>query len=248
MIRAGLEAAATVRARRGDDGRTFLDELRSAPPLSLRHAGGSLWLVGTAAGPLAGDHVQLGIAVGPGARLAVRSTAAAVVLGGLGQETSALVTDVEVASGAELEWLVEPTVVTSGARHQVTTSIHLAADARLVWREELVLGRHDERPGALSSRIDVLVDGRPLLRQKLRVGPRAPEWSGPAGTGGAKATGVVIVVDPDWHRRPPPGCSLGAEAAVLALPGAAAMVSAVASGAHELRCRLDRGLAVLLSG
>jgi urease accessory protein len=244
---AGLQAAASVRARRGDDGRTFLDELRSAPPLSLRHAGGSLWLVGTAAGPLAGDRVHLNVDVGPGARLSVRSTAASVVLGGPGVDTSRLDIEVEVASGAELQWLVEPTVATAGARHDVTTSIRLTAGARLVWREELVLGRHDEGPGALSSRIDILVDGRPALRQELRVGSGAPEWSGPAVLGRAKATGMVVVVDPTWSSRPRSGRSLGPDAAVLALPGGAAMVSAVASGAHELRCRLDRGLAVLLS-
>ncbi|MDQ3305503.1 MAG: urease accessory protein UreD, partial [Actinomycetota bacterium] len=59
---------------------------------------------------------------------------------------------------------------------------------------------------------------------------------------------MVVVVDPTGSSRPPSGRSLGPDAAVLDLPGGATMVSAVASGAHELRCRLDRGLAVLLSG
>jgi urease accessory protein len=123
----------------------------------------------------------------------------------------------------------------------------MAAGARLVWREELVLGRHGERPGELSSRIDLLVEGRPVLRQELGVGPGAPEWSGPVVLGGAKATGTVIVVDPR-RSRPPPARCLDTGAATLALPGGAAMVSAVGSGAWELRSRLDEGLALLLSG
>ncbi|MDP9452947.1 MAG: urease accessory protein UreD [Actinomycetota bacterium] len=245
MRGAGLYATAAVRALQGRGGRTVLSELRSAPPLSLRPAAGSLWMVGTAAGPLAGDRVELELDVGPGARLTLRSTAAAVALGGHGRPASELLVDAQVGPGGELRWLPEPTVATAGARHLMAARVRLAGGARLVWREELVLGRHGEAPGTLCSRIHVEREGSPLLRQELRLGPGATAWAGAAVVGGAGATGGVVVVDPAWETEPGPGRSIDPEAAVLTLAPGAALVSAVAPGARELRCRLDRGMAWL---
>ncbi len=177
----------------------------------------------------------------------MRSVAASVALGGHGLDCSELRVEADVEEGGELRWLPEPTIATAGCYHRAVSRIRLATDARLVWRDELILGRHGEGPGRLVSRIEVEAGGIPLARQELRVGQGAPGWQGPAVSGGAGAIGVVVVVEPGERRE----ASLPAQAspapvlAVLALAGRGAMVSAVAPDAFELRCRLDAGVATL---
>lgn len=237
-----------VVARLGPGGATCLEELRSSAPLALRQAAGALWMVGTAAGPLPGDRVTLSIDVGAGATLTLRSTAASVALGGHDDYLSELLVDADVGPGGELRWLPEPTVATAGCHHSSATRIRLAVGARLVWRDELVLGRHGEGPGRLASRIDIESGGDPVLRQEVQVGPGAQGWQGPAVTGGAGAVGVVVVVGPvtgPTPTSPPapsrPGTSLGPEVAVLPLAHSGVLVTAVAPGAAELRRRLEAG-------
>lgn len=244
MSTGALRARAAVIASRAPGGDTRLRELRSSPPLALRRAAGSVWMVGTAAGPLPGDRVVLHIEVGPGASLAVRSTAAMVALGGGGQAPSELVVEVDVGPGGELSWLPEPTIATAGCHHRSTARIGLAAGARLVWREELVLGRHGEGAGRLASRVEIEADGVAVLRQELRVGPGAEGWQGPAVIGESRAVGVVAVIRPDDQRDPPApsGSFLGPEVAVLPLAGGGVLASAVASDASDLRRRLDAAL------
>ncbi len=240
MTTAALTASARVVARLGPAGVTHLAELRSAPPLSLRRAAGALWMVGSAAGPLPGDRVALSVGVGAGASLTVRSTAASVALGAHGDDHSEFLVEAEVGAGGELRWLPEPTVASAGCHHRYLARIRLGAGARLVWRDELVLGRHGEGPGRLTSRIDIDAAGVPLLRHELRVGPGEPGWEGPAITGGAGAVGMVVVIGPrDRAGAPPPGAWRSPEAAMLPLAGGGAVMSAMASGAHELRRQLD---------
>lgn len=240
-MRAGaLRAGAAVVARLGPDGVTRLEVLRSSPPLGLRQAAGSLWMVGTAAGPLPGDRVTLRIDVGAGAAVTVRSTAATVALGRSGSARSELLVEAAVGAHGQLRWLPEPTVATAGCHHRGLARVSLAAGARLVWRDELVLGRHGEGPGRLTSRIDVESDGSAVLRQELRLGPGAPGWEGPAVTGGAGAVGMVVVFDPGHP--PTTATCLGPECATLPLAAGGVLISAVAPGASELRRRLDAGM------
>lgn len=244
MSTGALCARAAVIASRAPGGGTRLQELRSSPPLALRPAAGSVWMVGTAAGPLPGDRVELDIEVGRAARLAVCSTAATVALGGGGETPSELVVEVDVGPGGELRWLPEPTIATAGCHHRTTTRIRLAAGASLVWREELVLGRHGEGSGRLVSRVEIETDGVAVLRQELRVGPGADGWQGPAVIGDAGAVGVVVMIRPgDQRILPlPSSSSFGPEVAVLNLSGGGVLASAVAPDASDLRRRLDAAL------
>lgn len=247
MSTGALCALSRIVARRGPGGATRLEALRCSPPLALRPAAGSVWMVGTAAGPLPGDRLGLHIDVGPGASLTLRSTAATVALGGQGDDHSELRVQAEVGAGGELRWLPEPTVATAGCHHRIAVAVALAPGARLEWRDELVLGRHGEGPGRLTSRIDVEAEEVAVVRQELRVGAGAPGWDGPSVTPAAGAVGTVVVIGDGLRgdaSRPGPS-SLGPEVAVLALAGRGAMVSAVAPDAPELRLRLDAGLAAL---
>lgn len=230
-----MRALARVVAEADGWGGTRLVTLRSEAPLVVRATGGGVYLVGGAAGPLAGDDLSIEIAVGPGARVILRSAAASVALPGRVPGPSRLAVRATVASGGELRWLPEPVVAARGCDHWMDAVLDVAAGGRLEWREELVLGRHGEAPGSVATRLHVDLDGRPLLRHELALGPLHPHSLGPAVAGGARAVGSVLLVDPDWCDGPPPAHVVGSSAAVLALDGPAVQVVALAEDALALR-------------
>ena len=70
-----------------------------------------------------------------------------------------------------------------------------AATARLVLREEQVLGRAGEQPGRLTSRLTVRRDGRTAARPGTGLRPGAPGgWDGPPCSAGHRAVGQLLVV------------------------------------------------------
>jgi urease accessory protein len=148
--------------------------------------------VASGAGPVGGDDLHLEIDVRSGASLVVRSAAASMVLPGPSGKPSSL--RVRARVRGSLRWEPEPTILVAGCDHQTTTTIDLAADATLAWREVVVLGRHDEPTGSLLQRLHVDRAGAPLLRTELPVGPRWPGAEGPAGTDGALVVTSLLVV------------------------------------------------------
>jgi len=127
-------------------------------------------LVQSRASLLAGDDVELSVAVGPGASLEVVELAATVahdVRGGCG---AAVRVGLEVEAGGCLLWLGEPLIVAAGARLERTTILELAPAARALLGERVVLGRTRERPGALVTRTRIACDGAPLLDETLDTG------------------------------------------------------------------------------
>jgi urease accessory protein len=205
--------------------------LRSAPPLTFRHTDRSvLHLIGTAAGPVGGDRLRLDLVLGPGAELTVRGVAASLVHPGPTGAPSSMAIEVEVGAGATLRWLPKPTVLIQGCDHTVTTTIRLGAGARLLWRDEVVLGREGEVSGSLLQRLRVDVLGQPLLRNDLTVGPRWPGASGPAGVDGARAIGTLVAVG---H---PAGVTsvVGVRLASLPLDDRSVLVTALAPTAEAL--------------
>ncbi|HEU5157662.1 MAG TPA: urease accessory protein UreD [Streptosporangiaceae bacterium] len=243
-------ARAVVVAAPDGAGRTVLTRLRSDGPLALRegrpwHEGGGdaerrpavVYLVGAAAGPLGGDDLALRITVAPGAHLAVRSVATTLALPGDGE--SRLAIRAAVGAGGRLDFAPEPTVAAAGCHHTCVAGIELGAGAGLRWREELVLGRHGERPGRYASRCDVTLDGRPLLRHELRVDD-AGTYGSRAVLADAAAVGTVVLAGPGLTERP---YADDDGLAVLPLAGPGVLVSATAATATALRRRLERGTA-----
>jgi urease accessory protein len=241
-----------------ESGRTRLTRLRSEPPLVLRlvnpagrepllrwNLGGRgaarVSLVAAAAGPIGGDRLRLDVVVGPGAVLVLRTVAASLVLPGPHGEPSSTGLGVHVAAGATLVWLPEPVIAAARCNHRSTTRISLERDARLLAREELILGRHGEAPGTISQRLRVMLDGRPLHDQELRIGPETGGWEGAAVTGGRRALGSLLVVDPALDAADPAAVA-DADSALLPLRGAAVLLTALGSDSGAVRRRLDEGL------
>ncbi|MBO2446452.1 urease accessory protein UreD [Actinomadura barringtoniae] len=224
--RAGLAAE-----RSGDT--TRVTRLRSDGPIALRETAEAVYLVGAAAGPLGGDDLELDIVVGPGARLNVRSTAAALALPGRGE--SCLAIRATVGEGGHLDFAPEPTVAAKGCHHRAVADIALGEGATLRWREELILGRHKEVPGRHSSRFDVTIEGVPLLRHELCL--HDPDvFATSAVLGDAKAVGSLLLVGTGLPRDPYAADGVS----VLPLAGPGVLITVTADDSAELRRRLDR--------
>jgi urease accessory protein len=97
-------------------------------------------IVNTAGGMAGGDRLVLDFAVGPGARLLVTSAAAEKVYRTLGSDTL-ITAKLDVAAGGELAWLPQETILFDRARLRRTIEVDLAADARLLLAEAMILGR-----------------------------------------------------------------------------------------------------------
>ncbi|MET7449981.1 urease accessory protein UreD [Streptomyces sp. NBC_01693] len=252
-----MSVTATARITAVADGRgsTALPVLESEGPLALRRtrspdpAYTRVTVVGAMSAPLGGDRLAVEVLAGDGARLTVDSAAATVALPGAGPDAVPASYDVRlrVGEGAELHWLPEQIVSAYGSELDLTTRADLAATARLVLREEQVLGRHGERTGRLSTRLTVRRAGRPLLDQQLAYGPGAPGgWDGAAVLGGHRAVGQLLVVDPAFDDGLPAPRLLGPCAALTPLAGPAVLVTALAADARLLRAVLDEALEGLL--
>jgi urease accessory protein len=225
-----------------DGGRTTLRELRSQPPLTLRAGLDGVQLVGSSAGPLQGDRLQLDVEVGAGASLRMGSVAAMLVQPGVVDEPSRLRVEVRVGAGGSLRWTPEPMVLVRGCDHEGSTSLQLATDAEVIWREELVLGRHDEPGGSARLRLRADLDGRPLLRNDVLAGPRWGGSLGPAGVGGRRAIGSVLIVGERLVFSVTAASAPAREdvrLAVMPLTGPAALVTALSPSVPALRAALD---------
>jgi len=192
--RAGLTATATVAADR-DAGRPRI-RWTQAWPIVLRPTGNArVHMVHGAGGPLGGDVLALDVRVGTGAALAVRSAGATIVQPGRGSAPARWGFDVVVGAGATLDWAPEPTVVTDGADYRTALRVDLGAGARVTLREVVVLGRHGGVGGRYRGRLDVSVDGDPLLAHTTTLDGADRALCGPGGTAGARAVGTLVVVD-----------------------------------------------------
>ncbi|MFJ9640862.1 urease accessory protein UreD [Streptomyces sp. NPDC101178] len=254
-----MSVHATARLRAEPDGRgsTALPILESAGPLALRRTRSPLperarvTVVGAMSAPLDGDRLAIEAEAADGAHLTVDAAAATVALPGARSATGPSAYDIHLTVGerATLHWLPEQLISAHGSHLHQTTRVELAATARLLLREEQILGRHGESTGALTTRLTVHRAGRPLLDQQLAYGPGASGgWDGPAVLGGHRAVGQLLLSDPSFEDAPMPARLLGPTAALTPLAGPAVLVTAVAADARLLRAILDEAMYDLLDG
>lgn len=188
-LRARAQLTAGAPARPGGPAR--LTWRRDAPPVAWRPTADAVYLVGTAASPVGSDEVDVEVTVEEGASLSVRSAASAVAWSSSGARTAY---SVDVGTGAALDWQLQPLVATGRCRLQQHVSLQLATGAALRWCDEVVLGRHGEPPGDICLRLDLIYDGRPLLRHQVGIGPSYPGWDSPAVCGDARALVTELLV------------------------------------------------------
>jgi urease accessory protein len=174
---------ARSRAVVGPGGR--LAELACEPPLTLRqvisaHSGVcALCLVGSAAGPLAGDDLTLTLEVQPGATATLQATGAAIAQGRPGGGRSVLRFQASVGARGRLSADPGPLIVRPGGRVDARVGIRLDPGATVDWRELIVLSEDPRPPGrgpesGVTVRWEVTRAGRPLLRQVIDL--TDPAW------------------------------------------------------------------------
>ncbi len=173
------------------------------PPLTVRRvrtddAGTcALCVVATAAGPLAGDDLELCLEVQDGARATLQAAGANLAQGRHGR-AGTLRTNVTIGREASLIARPGAVVIGHGSRVDVAVSLELAVGAAVDWRELVVLGRSNEAPGAATLRWDVVRAGRPVLRQVIDLAdPELRAW--PGMSAGRRVLGSALVSDPERH-------------------------------------------------
>lgn len=139
--------------------------------LDARITGASrLHLIGTAATPLGGDHLDIVIEVHAGAQLAVRSAAATIALPGRSTTHSTSRWILEVGEGGRLDFDPEPLIIAGSSAHSAHTEVVLGEEANLRLRERTQLGRDGETGGAFAGTLVADAAGRPLLRHSVELG------------------------------------------------------------------------------
>jgi urease accessory protein len=181
---------------RGEDGRLAYTSLQSSGALAVRATVEGAWLVGASAHPVGGDRLGVALRVGRGAALSVRSASATLARASIPARASSMEVDVVVEDGGSLTWCPAPGIAARGSVHHASAQIELGPTARLAWVDAIVLGRHAEPPGSWSSRLRVLVAGRPLVVSELALGPAFPTWASSAVLAEARCALSVLVVDP----------------------------------------------------
>ncbi|MFJ5101444.1 urease accessory protein UreD [Streptomyces sp. NPDC088554] len=222
-----------------------LPVLAGEGPLALRRTraagpGSRVTVVGAMSAPLGGDRLAIEATAEDGATLTVDAAAATVALPGRIPEPSHYDVRLTVGENATLNWLPEQLISAYGSELRMRTRVALAATARLVLREEQILGRYGEEPGTLLSRLTVHRAGRQLLDQELGYGPGAPGgWDGGAVLGGHRSVGQLLCVGAEFEEKPARVELLGDTAVLTPLAGAGLLVTAVAPDALLLRRVLD---------
>lgn len=226
-----MKARARLVAAPGDR----LTVLRGEPPLLLRRTGpATVHLVGGAAGPLGGDDLRLEIEVEAGAELTIRGVAAQIALPGRDRSApSRMEIRATVGPDATLRWLPEPLIAAAGCDHHTVTHVEVAEGGRLLWRDDLVLGRHGEGSGSLRTRALFRYAGKTVYRHDLAVGAVAPGWAAPAVLDQARALGTLLAL-PGAAGSLPSG-----EAASMALAGPGVVFTALGADIRAVKAALD---------
>lgn len=179
------------------DGRTVVRRMHCEVPMLVRIVGEpdrvlSLAMVSGAAGPIGGDRLSFRLELEAGARVTVRSVAAALAQPGPRGEHSEHVIDLVVAAGACLDWQPQPVVSVVGSDHRVFVRLDASSTSTVTMREGVFLGRHDEPPGRFVLRERVAIDGVAVLDHETTFAAGALMGPGAQGAARTMTTEVFI--------------------------------------------------------
>ena len=118
------------------------------------------------------------LVVEEGARLTVRSVAAAIALPARGG-TRPSAQRITASVAGTLDLRLEPTVVAADAHHRAELSAQLSGGACLTATEQVLLGRTGEEPGRWTGTTRIERSGRPLLHTTVGLGPGEAAWLPP---------------------------------------------------------------------
>jgi urease accessory protein len=213
---------------------------RDDAPVALRPTGpGRVHLVQAAGGPLGGDELGLDVRVAADAAVEVRSAAATIAQPGPGGDPARWSVTATVAG--TLRWWPEPTVVCANADYRARLCVDLAEGARLVLREQVVLGRAGEAGGRFQGRLTVRVDGVPLLDTETVLDGADAALSGPAGSAGFRVFDSVLVAGPDLPKLDEAAYDeAGARSAILPLDGPGYLLMALGATSALVEAALAR--------
>lgn len=189
------------------DGRSVIADLHQAGSLKAlfpRTGSADLDLVflNTAGGLTGGDVFDIALSAGPDSRMTVTTQAAERIYGAVGDVAARLSSRVEIGAGARLDWLPQETIFFDRGALRRRLDVMMAADARFLMVEPLVLGRQamgeDVRAGLFADDLRLVRDGALVFADAVRlVGDLQAQMRGPATGAGARAMAAVLFVAPD---------------------------------------------------
>jgi urease accessory protein len=146
-------------------------------------------------GVVGGDELELVLDVPSGASALVTTPAATKLYRSAGP-TCVVHNHLQVRSGGVLEWLPQETIAFGGSRAVVTTEVVLEPGARFLGWEVSCLGRPASgdafESGRLDQRTELLLDGRPLLIDRLLTEGGGALQRGAWGWGGRSVYGCFV--------------------------------------------------------
>lgn len=197
-------------AVRAEDGATRLARLYQDGCAKIRlpkdHAARSLEavLINTSGGLTGGDRMSWRVEAEAGAALTL-TTQACEKLYRARDGRAEVAVSLNAAAGARIDWLPQETILFDGAALSRTLEADLAADARLLAVEAVVLGRtamgETVRCGALRDRWRIRREGRLVFADDLRFEGPVAEVAALAPTlAGSKAFAALLLVAEDAGR------------------------------------------------
>ena len=195
------------------DGQTRLQHLYQSDPLRVlfpQPATADIPVAvisSTAGGLVGGDRLDIRVDLASDCSAMATVQAAEKVYRSSGPD-SHIAVELKADSGSWLEWLPQETILFEQARLRRKTNVHMAADARLLAGEMLVLGRlaggETFSEGLLRDAWEVRVDGRLIWADALLLEQDIPRvLDSPAGFAGQRACATAIYVGSDAAQQLP---------------------------------------------
>lgn len=191
----------------GGAGRAALRILRQEGSAKVRlpvlapHEPPEIVLMNTAGGVTGGDHFRWEIELEAGAAATVTTPASERIYKSAG-DNARIETVLRIGDGCRLEWLPQETILFDRGRLDRRLIVSLAADARLLALEAVILGRaaygETVQQGFLRDRWHVSRAGTVVFADSTRLeGPLAALAAEPAILGGGTAYATLLYAAPD---------------------------------------------------